>query len=192
MVRRRDAGTTLLILMILISFMTVGLLVALPVWHTQVRRELEEELIFRGRQYVEAIRIYQTKNPGAFPKDLDELVEERCLRKIFRDPMTKDGRWVLILQQGAEAVGRTRNPGIRPNPQAGGSTAQGQTLLLVPEASLSSISNPRIIGVASASTRTGFRLYEENETYDTWLFYYGSSPTVKPEIIRFGEPTKRP
>lgn len=192
MVRRSESGVTLLILMVFISVMTMGLLVALPVWHTQMQRELEEELIFRGRQFVEAIRIFQTKNPGTFPRDLEELVKKRCLRKLFRDPMTKDGRWNLILQQGVRAA---PGPAPRGRGRSGASskgTAGGPQLLLVPEASLSSIQNPQIIGVASPSPRKSFRVYEDNETYDTWLFYYGRDPAQKSEIVRFGQPAKRP
>ncbi|MCK7482386.1 MAG: hypothetical protein M0C28_38645 [Candidatus Moduliflexus flocculans] len=46
---------------------SLGLLIALPVWQTEVQREKEEELIFRGRQYAEAVRLYVQKNPGKLP-----------------------------------------------------------------------------------------------------------------------------
>jgi len=184
--------------MVFISFLTVGLLVALPVWLTEVQRELEEELVFRGRQYVEAVRIYQTKNPGTFPRSLKELVEKRCIRRLYPDPMTKDGRWNLILDTGA-AAGSAPSGRVRPAPgqsrersqERGGKAPATSQILVVPEASLSAIGNPRIIGVVSASTRKSFRIFEENETYDTWLFYYGHDPNQKPEVIRFGQPLKR-
>ncbi|MCK4759668.1 MAG: type II secretion system protein, partial [Candidatus Aminicenantes bacterium] len=85
----RKKGYVLIILLIAIFVMSIGLLVAIPVWETQIQREKEEELIFRGKQYVEAIRLFQTKYPGSFPKSFDELVEEKCIRKLFPDPMTK-------------------------------------------------------------------------------------------------------
>jgi type II secretory pathway pseudopilin PulG len=192
MVRRGDSGTTLLILMVFISVMTVGLLVALPVWHTQMQRELEEELIFRGRQYVEAIRIYQTKNPGSFPRSLEELVKSRFLRKLYPDPMTKDGRWNLILDLGGATVAAPAARGRDRSNQPREARPPTSQVLIVPEASLSAIANPRIIGVTSSSPRKSFRIFEENETYDTWLFYYGHDPAKKPEIVRFGQPTKRP
>jgi type II secretory pathway pseudopilin PulG len=178
--------------MVFISVMSVGLLVALPVWHTQMQRELEEELIFRGLQYVEAIRIYQTKNPGAFPGDLEELVKKRYLRKLYPDPMTKDGRWNVILQQGGMAGPAAGGPGRGRTQRPSETTPGAPRLLIAPLAALSSIQNPRLIGVVSSSPRKSFRIYEENETYDTWLFYYGRDPAQKPEIVRFGQPMKRP
>lgn len=182
MVRRTRAGYTLLVLAVFISVLTVGLLIALPVWETQVRREAEEELIFRGRQVVEAVRVFVVKNPGSFPKSLDELVKGRYLRRAYSDPMTRDGRWTLILQ-GGQPSGSSGE---------GGAPGATQQLLLVPQTSLSAVQSPRLIGVVSSSTRTSIRILDEKDTYDTWLFYYGQTPGAEPEIVRFGQPVKRP
>ena len=152
--------------------MSIGLLVAVPVWETQIQREKEEELIFRGKQYVEAIRLFQTKNPGSFPKTFDELVEEKCIRKLYTDPMTEDGEWNIIL------------------PFSGISTKKGgslQKVLVAPLGVLSSIQNPQIIGVVSSSTRASIKIYLEQETYDRWLFFYGQDPDRFPEIVLYGE-----
>jgi type II secretory pathway pseudopilin PulG len=94
---KRQDGYTFIILMAMIAILAIGLLAAVPVWQTQIRREAEEELIFRGRQYVEAVRLFNRKNPGRFPATVDDLVEARCLRRPFPDPMTKDGEWDLVL-----------------------------------------------------------------------------------------------
>jgi len=197
MVRRSEAGYTLIFLMVFISILMIGLLVALPIWETQVRREQEEELLFRGRQYVEAVRLYTLKNPGTFPKSIDDLVKGRFLRKHFPDPITKDGAWHLILQGGMPGAPLISSPspsgrgrGQAPGAPRGNTAAPTQQLLLVPEASLKSVDNPRIIGVVSASTKKSFYIFEENETYDAWLFYYGRTPGAKPEIIHFGSPQK--
>jgi type II secretory pathway pseudopilin PulG len=93
----RQKGYTLLILIFAVSILSIGLLVAVPVWQTQIQREKEEELIFRGNQYVEAVRLFQLKKPGSFPSTLDELIEEKCLRRLYRDPMTSHGEWNIIL-----------------------------------------------------------------------------------------------
>ncbi len=53
------------------------------------------------------------------------------------------------------------------------------------------VAAPRIIGVVSPSAEKSFFLFEENETYDTWLFYYGRAKGAKPEIIRFGASDKK-
>jgi len=165
-------GYTLIILMFALFVMSIGLLVAVPVWETQIQREKEEELIFRGKQYVEAIRLFQTKNPGSFPKTFDELVEQKCIRKLFTDPMTEDGEWNIIL------------------PYAGISAKKGgsvQKILVAPLSALPSIQNPQIIGVVSSSTKASIKIYLEQETYDKWLFFYGQDPDSFPEIVYYGK-----
>jgi len=171
----KENGYTLIILLFALFVMSIGLLVAVPVWETQIQREKEEELIFRGKQYVEAIRLFQTKNPGSFPKTFDELVEEKCIRKLFTDPMTEDGEWNIIL------------------PYTGISTKKGgsvQKILVAPLSVLPSIQNPQIIGVVSSSTRVSIKIYLEQETYNRWLFFYGQDPDRLPEIVYYGEDEK--
>ena len=172
-------GYTLLILMVAVSILSIGLLIAIPVWQTQIQREKEEELIFRGKQYVEAIRIYQLKNPGSFPQSLNELVEEKCLRKLFPDPMTEHGEWNIILLTGR--VARERQQQRQRSPQR---------VLVAPLKALSSIDNPRIIGVVSSSTKKSIRIYLDQDTYDKWLFFYGQDPRKMPEIIFYAKREK--
>ena len=180
------AGYSLVILMLALFVLAIGLLVAVPVWTTQVQREKEEELIFRGEQYVEAVRLYLAKNPATFPKSIDDLVRGRCLRRPYRDPMTKDGKWNLILQYGAGVPRRPTQPaGV--GAQSGGI----KQVLVVPQDSLSAVENPRLLGVVSTSTKKSFRIYNEGESYDEWLFFYGSDPNAKPEIVYFGRTEKK-
>jgi len=162
-------GVMLIMLLILIATLNIGLMVAVPVWQTQMQREKEEELIFRGRQYVEAIRLYQLKHPGQFPASLEVLLKERCLRRPFKDPMTDDGQWNLILAVSA--------------PSAGGR----QQVMIAPPEAVKSIFNPQIIGVVSRSRKKSIRIYNNQNTYDKWLFYYGQDPQKMPEIILWGE-----
>jgi len=203
MVRRSEAGTTLLVLMVLLSILSIAVLIAMPVIETQKWREREEELLFRGRQYVEAVRLYAMKNPGGFPDSIEELVEDRFLRKAYADPMTKSGEWNIILLPELGDVGGETGPAdlgerIGPEPDEEGPVEEGEAaqmvsvskVMIVPQKLLSSVDNPRIIGVVSSSNRKSFFVYDENETYDAWLFYFGRQKGAKPEIIRFGAPTK--
>jgi type II secretory pathway pseudopilin PulG len=195
----KSPGYILIILMLLVTVMAIGLMVAVPVWETQLRREKEEELIFRGNQYVEAVRLYQLKNPGRFPQSLDELVEEKCLRRPFKDPLTPEGEWNIILH--LEGVGQKRGPQAfdrrartpqppRPVPQSGaGSSAQ--KVLIAPLRALSSVQNPQILGVVSASTQKSIKIYNDQESYDKWLFFYGQDPKNLPEIEYYGQLAKK-
>ena len=65
------------------------------------QREKEEELVFRGKQYVHAIGLFQRKFANAYPPNIDVLVEQRFLRKKFKDPITNDDFVPLPVGQGA-------------------------------------------------------------------------------------------
>ena len=92
---------------LLVSLSLMGLLMsmALPVWSQQARREREAELIFRGEQYARAIALYQRRQPGAFPSDLDTLVEGRYLRRKYGDPMRGDAEFRILRQTDQAAPG---------------------------------------------------------------------------------------
>jgi len=196
---RAARGYAMIMLMLVVAILALGLLVAMPVWETQLRREKEEELIFRGSQYVEAVRRFQLKNPGRFPATLEELEEERFIRKLFRDPMSPTGEWNVVLVMGGFARGGSggaQGPGQRPGGGPGGSFGQTrgasqapivQRVLVAPESALESVQNALILGVVSSSTRRSIRIYNDQESYDKWLFFYGLDPKKPPEIVYWGK-----
>ena len=67
----------------------------LPVFSTMAKRERETELVFRGQQYARAVSLFQRKYGNALPPNLDVLLNERFLRKQFKDPIT-NGDFQLI------------------------------------------------------------------------------------------------
>ena len=112
--RRHDGerGYAMAALLVALAIMAILLSVAMPVWRHEAQREKEAELVFRGEQYARAIALFRFKNANianAFPPSIDSLVEGRYLRKKYKDPMTKDGEFVLI------GVGSAQ-PGINPPP----------------------------------------------------------------------------
>ncbi len=163
--------------MFAVFVLAVGLLVAVPLWHTEIQREKEEELIFRGRQYVEAVRIFTIKKPGQFPGNLEELLEEKCIRRLYPDPMTESGEWNVILAAGGRG---TTGRGV-----------SGGEVLVAPAGALSSIQNARILGVVSSSVQRSVKVYRDQESYDKWLFYYGQDPEGRlPRIVYYGRDEK--
>ncbi len=95
---------------LLLLFATI---VAAPSVRTERQREKEEEMIWRGKQYVRAIKLYYRKN-GRFPTTFDDLIKPqptggslRFLRQEYKDPMNKeDGTWRLILCRSRRATHR--------------------------------------------------------------------------------------
>jgi type II secretory pathway pseudopilin PulG len=172
MVKARQSGFTIVLVLVLVAVLTAGLLAAIPVWETQVRRESEEELIFRGTQIVEAVRLYQKKFPGQIPASLEELYKKRFLRRLYRDPMTRDGLWDIIVQSERQAPRK-----------AGGTTTSPSQIMVVPEANLAAAGPVRVIGVVSRSTRASIRIYNDQASYDQWFFYLGQDPKTVPEVV---------
>ena len=60
--RLERRGYAMAALLVMVAVLTVLMSVAMPVWRHEAQREKEEELVFRGLQYVRAIRLYQAKN----------------------------------------------------------------------------------------------------------------------------------
>jgi hypothetical protein len=99
--RRSERGYALLFVIFMVAtLMTFAVVGSLSI-KTQGQREKEDELAWRGNQYVRAIRLFYRKN-GRFPKTMDELTavhtdQPNFLRKAYKDPMNKaDGSWRLI------------------------------------------------------------------------------------------------
>ena len=172
---RTDKGYVLIILMMVVLVLTIGLTVAIPVYQTELQREKEAELIFRGRQYVEAVRLFQIKTPGRFPSSLKELEEKKFIRRLYKDPMTDKGEWNVVLPYGqpGEAGSERRQKGL-------GRSGKRAPL----------DSGPAILGVVSSSTQKSIKLYYDQDSYDKWLFYYGQDPEKLPTIVYYGQEEK--
>jgi type II secretory pathway pseudopilin PulG len=175
------------VLLVSMSIMAIMMTVAMPVWKQMVQREKEEELIFRGTQYVHAIALFQRKTANAYPPNIDLLVRERYLRKKYKDPITNDDFVPLPVgaapggvgagQQGAPGTtgrGQTPSPapGSRPQtsptPAAGG--RQGSTPTPFGTPSAGAVGG--ISGVASKSKDKSIRIYNGRTHYNEWTFVY--------------------
>jgi type II secretory pathway pseudopilin PulG len=98
--RRTQAGYTLLLVIFMVATMLIAAAAVTPNLLTQGRREKEEEMVWRGNQYVRAIRLYFTKF-GRYPTKVEDLTRQtngvRFLRQAYKDPMNKeDGSWRFI------------------------------------------------------------------------------------------------
>jgi type II secretory pathway pseudopilin PulG len=122
----RQKGYMLLALMLLVTMMLLALSVVLPRVTQQMKREKEDELVHRGKEYAMAIKRYyhSPASRGNYPTSLEQLESAnhmRFLRKRFKDPMTIDGEWRLI--HFGEAEIKLTNPAGGPasSPGASGS-----------------------------------------------------------------------
>ena len=184
-------------LLVAMSIMSVMLTVAMPVWHQMAQREKEAELIFRGQQYARAIGLFQRRaGPGALPPTLDVLVEQRFLRKKYKDPITGEDFLPLISGQpvpgSTPAPGRPapagatggrggagRQPDRRPGRRQGCHRGQGASAFGPPRAAGQTPGTPGatgavggIQGVVSKSKAKSIRLYNGRNFYNEWTFMF--------------------
>src|SRR5256885_10754873 len=136
---REQSGYALLLVVFLTSVLLVSAMIAAPSLRTERQREKEEEMIWRGKQYVRGVKLFYRKN-GRFPTSLDDLTKPkmgslRFMRQAYKDPVNSaDGSWRIIYvgpagqligslkpQQAFQIPGLT---GSRPGTPAGTSTDQ--------------------------------------------------------------------
>jgi hypothetical protein len=194
----KSSGYTLAAAMVLIAVMSIMMALSLPVWEQIKQRENEEELIFRGKEYMEAIGRYHSKF-HAFPPDLETLLKMKFIRKLYKDPMTENGEWKVlhpdslvetgeagfINQPGTKKPGeedrdrekkqesREENviPGLRnPKTDKEEETEDGEEKSIGP-----------VVGVVSRSKKDSLRILNGQTTYDKWLFAYVPQQQQQPE-----------
>src|SRR5512136_371706 len=89
--RPSPRGFTYIALLAAIVIIGISLGAAGKYWQNILQREKEEELLFRGNQYVDAIRRYSTPvlGRGRYPSSIDDLFSDsskRYLRRKYKDP----------------------------------------------------------------------------------------------------------
>ncbi len=196
-----EAGYILFGIVILIVILGVFLVAAVPLWQKAIQREREQELIFRGYQYMQAIERYQRKFPGAYPPTIEVLVEQKFLRKAYKDPFAGEkGEWNVFgssrrsfscpgscsssscaSRRGSPirtAAARsfesreTRRPAERPV-LPGRRKRDGTEFQSSLGRGASDASMGGIVGVASRSTEKTFYKVPGKEKYKDWLFVWG-------------------
>lgn len=116
-----SAGFTYVAVLVLVVVMGIMLGAVGESMYMIMKREREEELMFRGGQIQDAIERWNKPRPGqhvATPlRDLRDLLKDprslanvRYLRRLYKDPMNPEGEWQPIMgtpQQGIAGVAST-------------------------------------------------------------------------------------
>ena len=165
-----NRGYAMAALLVGLSVMAVLMSVLLPVWTTMAKREKEAELIFRGNQYARAIGLFQRKFANTPPPTIDVLVEQRFLRKKYKDPITNDDFQPLYANQ------RRSGPGGQPEPgqqqQRGTPAPPGGPLPQPGFGATGATAAGGIIGVTSKSKDTSLRVFNGRTRYNEWAFVH--------------------
>jgi type II secretory pathway pseudopilin PulG len=176
--REAEGGYSLVALVASITIMLILMSAGVPTWRYIMKDDREEELLFRGGQIADAIAAYQKKNGNALPASLEVLVKARFLRKPFKDPMTKDGKWRFIRQ--GETIAPITVPGAQGGagvPGAAGISPPPTTRPPGPGVS-TGFALGGIIGVATTSREKSLRVFNGRSRYDEWIFAAGQPRVV--------------
>jgi type II secretory pathway pseudopilin PulG len=105
------SGFTYIGLMIMVAISGIALAGVGIVWHQDVQRERERELLFIGDAYRQAIGSYYLSSPPEnkqYPKALEDLILDkrfpnikRHIRRLYTDPIAPialQAAWGLVLQ----------------------------------------------------------------------------------------------
>jgi len=103
----KQTGFTYLTVLFTIAIAGIVLAEVFINWTQDSQREKERQLLFVGNQLRQAITLYYERTPGAvkrYPEKLEDLLtDERYntpqhyLRKLYRDPITNQDQWGLIM-----------------------------------------------------------------------------------------------
>ncbi|MBV1777384.1 type II secretion system GspH family protein [Burkholderiaceae bacterium DAT-1] len=102
-----EAGFTYIAALCILVILSVLSLRVAEEWTMSERRQREDELLYIGHQFRQAIALYYAESPGSqkrYPHELSDLLLDRNLtrtarplRKIFIDPMTRTSEWGLVM-----------------------------------------------------------------------------------------------
>jgi type II secretory pathway pseudopilin PulG len=161
-------------LLVGMSVMAVLMSALMPVWSQMARREKEEELVFRGKQYARAIGLFQRKYANTAPPTIDVLVEQRFLRKKYKDPITgEDFQPIYANQQLQQAGAGASNVASRPGQQANTTiSTPAQQQLQSGFNSTGVGAQGGVIGVTSKSKDASIKIYNGRSHYNEWAFVY--------------------
>ncbi len=111
--RQAESGYLLLAILLMMALIIVAATIEAPRVVQQLKRDREEEMIHRGTEYARAVKKYYKKF-GRYPANLEQLENTntiRFLRKRYKDPLTKDGKWKTLSFTDVQLATNTNAPG---------------------------------------------------------------------------------
>lgn len=171
---RAVRGYTLVAVVIGMLILSIVIAAVGPALGNIGKRDREQELLFRGKQYARAIGLFQRRY-GRYPNTLKELFENnpRTIRQLWKDPMCNCSDWYLLiwntpdaLPQGG-AASAPRPPGGLPptaTPAPGPFGTPGQPQVVGP-----------IVGVRSKVHKEALQEWRGRRYYDEWRFIVGDA-----------------
>jgi hypothetical protein len=130
---RGQEGYALTLVIFMLALIVIASVAAAPDVITNGRREKEEEMIWRGNQYVRGIRLYvryyqMHGGTTRFPTSMEDLTKNkvgiRFMRQAYKDPVNPvDGSWRMIyVGPNGQLIGSLKNRPLGANGQSSSSS----------------------------------------------------------------------
>jgi type II secretory pathway pseudopilin PulG len=162
-----ERGYAMAALLVSMSVMAVLMTAVMPVWKQTAQREKEAELVFRGQQYVHAIQMFQRRSgPGTYPPSLDFLVQQKFLRKRYKDPITNAD----FLPVPAVSAATPIPGGLARGSTSGSPSGFAPASITQPQVGAGGAVPGGVAGVVSKSTDASIRIYNGQTHYNEWVF----------------------
>jgi hypothetical protein len=199
---RGQRGYALLVMIFILALLVVGTMALTQNVITEGRRQKEEEMIWRGKQYARGVKLYFRKT-NHFPATLEDLTKPktgvRFMRQAYSDPMNSvDGSWrVIYVSAGGQLIGSMRNalpPGssvpfgnpissLDPTTNPSGATTSSSGAVgtssqpnaaTEPEerANFYGVSGSAVVGVGSKVDKQSIRWYQKAKNYQQFEFFW--------------------
>ena len=156
--------------------LTIALAAVVPALGNIGKRDREQELIFRGKQYARGIGLFQRRF-GRYPNSLKEMIENnpRTIRKLWKEPICNCDDWHLVIFNTPEANPQlTGMPGPGVTPGLGGGHPAP-----TPTPGFGAPANPQmagpIVGVRSNVHKEALQEWRGQHYYDEWIFRVGDA-----------------
>jgi hypothetical protein len=158
-----QSGVTYLAVLFFVAASSAMLAATAVIWSHERQRQKEQELLWIGNQFREAIGLYYQRTPGAvkrYPEKLEDLLEDRrylttarYLRQVYRDPMTGKVQWGLVAAPSGGIMGVRSTSAAKPVRVLEGAGSYAEwTFTYAPPASSTS-TPPTLAGPSSAASR---------------------------------------
>lgn len=192
-----QAGFTLAGALVILAILAIFMALSVPIWERIKQRDNEAELIFRGKEYSEAIGRYHAKF-GAYPPDMDTLVKLKMIRKLYKDPMTESGKWKLLTPESLVATGQaglvnqTQTQIVTGGGEVEEDTDDDEEQMDKDESDEEPEVEVRgpIVGVSSRSKKTSIKVYDGQTHYNQWKFVYALAQPQQPQPPQQPPPPK--
>ena len=149
--RQGESGYALILVMFLLALLVLGTVAAAPTVLSNIQRDKEAEMVWRGKQYARGVRLYYMKL-HRFPTSLDDLAKPktgiRFMRQAYKDPMNQtDGSWRLIyVGPNGQLIGSLKERSVSLTGQLGGQLGLGN-----PAGTSSVFANPGSSPISNSS-----------------------------------------